>query len=184
LDAIVPFFPLGKQELARIFELQLNLHSKSKSKNSNTHLSLNIHHVTITPAMQQASLRNVEFQTWLDKTTQVELLTFSPDGAVPIVALADKIAVQIANCLEKRASSGHDSSSSSSSRSSSSLYSTGDDEDKDDRRLAVLDYNEEYESGSLLYCPVLGGGDANYDSSDSTLFLPSDCKVICRLSIF
>jgi hypothetical protein len=81
LDAIVPLVPLGETELGQI--LQLELKKSIRKLQQDAPLLARIP-ITPTQSVIDAWLQHLEFHTWLQKTTERAILTFSPTGAKPV----------------------------------------------------------------------------------------------------
>ena len=114
LDAIVPFFPLGRPELGLVLQDQLrnrinNEFLSGKRLDSGQRIPFRI-----TASAMESTLEHVEFHTWLHKTTQQAILTFSPSGAKPVISnsmllsnLSDRL---IRDCLLSPSSRSNDMS--------------------------------------------------------------------------
>jgi hypothetical protein len=106
LDAIVPLVPLGETELGQILQLELQKSIRNVQFQERAPLLARIP-ITPTQPVIDAWLQHLEFHTWLQKTTERAILTFSPTGANPVLSsgtLVSSISAHLRDqCLSKLA---------------------------------------------------------------------------------
>lgn len=109
LDAIIPLVPLGQTELGQILQLELQKSIRSLQLQQHAPLMARIP-ITPTQPVIDAWLQHLEFHTWLQKTTERAILTFSPTGAKPVQSsgtLVSSISAHLRDhCLPKLAEMG------------------------------------------------------------------------------
>ena len=85
----MPLFPLGKSELGFVLQHQLTSRINNEWRLGDNHelngsqQGISLH---VTAAAMGTFMEHIEFHTWLHKSTQQAIFTFSPTGAKPVTS--------------------------------------------------------------------------------------------------
>ena len=86
----MPLFPIGKSELGLVLQHQLTSRINDELRLGDNHeepkglpQGISLH---VTAAAMDTLMEHIEFHTWLHKSTQQAIFTFSPNGARPVTS--------------------------------------------------------------------------------------------------